>query len=254
MNELNVGNLIKKVVIYTVLSMITLCIIVFALWGLISPGSLSEVCSKVSLEKASMYFQRAEFERSGNDINELSKLFDKSVFAEDDDFIISYGEKFIQHEYFDEFCEFYDEKLNIDVSNIVFSQRDFVMGNYIKSFYKRNSLEKTLDKVSGFFDKTYLHSNPFSIFVKKFIQDKKYIDNEDIVQKIFDQLHSFQDEINKLLLVPDETLNSKIVLGYGSNIALDGYSLAVAVGNDVEKDKWEELYNIYNPVFNSVLG
>lgn len=99
--EMKTSNLIIKTIV--VLLIITLFIT--SVFMVFLPGKVSVVASDLGMEKLSIAFEKANYEKSG-DINSLATILNYEIYNENFEEIAEYGMEMLNHQYYEAYVVF----------------------------------------------------------------------------------------------------------------------------------------------------
>lgn len=151
---------IKNTAIRTVAVTLAVFVILAAMYVLVFPKKASDITYEMGMKRTACDLMETQYRRT-HDINDLSTLFDRVVELSDEKLLYVYGEEFIEHKYFEDYCAF-KKKTPLTLF-------DSDISAYVKGYYSVGLLsEKGIDEALEFLEKEtdgYDILSPFSIFV-----------------------------------------------------------------------------------------
>lgn len=122
----------KKVVLKTALKTILGLLIALIIAVLIAsfgfPKSMASLCERTGSYSLAATYSSLSYKYTG-DIEDLARCAEDSIFAKNDNKIIKYCEKLINHEKFDELCEKKSEQLSLGSLPLAVDYKQFIADN-----------------------------------------------------------------------------------------------------------------------------
>ena len=210
---------IKSVIIRTLIVLMIITLFLFCLVSLINPKFISEKAADVGLDKMSLSFQIAEYNRTEN-INDLGIVMNKAISLDDNDVINKYGLTMINNVDYEEYSTFVDKNV---ISSIEYM--DYIESFLLLSLYESGEIEQVEAILSSAITKRY---TKYGIGASL---SRSIVENDDM-------------ESGKLLLGIYERNYEIAKEEQQHNIAIEAEILASAFG--IDEEIWKERTNIIN--------
>lgn len=139
---MNASKIIINTFFKTLIVFIAVLIISVLLFGLIAPMQFSDFTWRLGMNGISCHYAKTAYDKSG-DINDLAVVIDRSISADNADYIAVYCEKMIENEHYEDFCDFQNEKTAGFSEN--FDYDSYVKKYYVYSLVRTGEEEKAVD-------------------------------------------------------------------------------------------------------------
>ena len=149
---------LKSALIALISTIGALCLAI-AVVSLVSPETLAHICDEAGLKRASVYYYKADYERD-SDFYKLADLIDSADYADDDETLAYYGEKFVKSQEFKSYCE---EKDGTNPSFKI-SSYNYYCYNVVRALYTRKNY-KSSAKLAFSMTEKYEKDCPVSVAV-----------------------------------------------------------------------------------------
>jgi len=159
-----------KVGLKTLVFLLALTIILSSLLMLFVPAYASDVCYNLGLKDLSARLEVNAYEKS-EDLNDLAKLFDRAVDAENYEIAYKFGKELFNHKDIDEYSLFRAKYGSLDY-------KSYVLGNYAiatANLYGVNSAVDLLKENAG----TYSRTCAYSYLVSYLCEEADMFDSQD---------------------------------------------------------------------------
>ncbi|MCD8308351.1 MAG: hypothetical protein LUD19_00750 [Clostridia bacterium] len=135
-------NVITKIILITLGLIIALAIVVFAVLSLAAPGVMAGWCEETGNYSLAVSYASLHYRYTGN-VKQAARCAQDSILAENNKYIIKYGEQLIDHTDFDSYCteqdEYYLSEYNVD-----YSYRQFIYGEVSVAYYSKGDAQSAV--------------------------------------------------------------------------------------------------------------
>ncbi len=183
----------KKLIIKTSVITLTLILIVgFALYGLLGfmyPSSIASLAFRVNNKSVCLKYSEKQYEKT-NDVEDLSILIERAIWAENNELIVKYSAIFLNSSNFEEFVKDKD------------GYENFIVCYYVESLYLLDQKEKSIEIAFSYFNgKSEL--NPVRVLV---LASKNDLDT---LNKILKKLNSIENKTQETTNLINQIKNLK---------------------------------------------
>lgn len=217
---------IRNTAIRTVAVTLAVFVVLAAMYVLVFPKKASDITYEMGMKRTACDLMETQYRRT-HDINDLSVLFDRIVELSDEKLLYVYGKEFIEHEYFEEYCEFKAKAPQ--------TLADADMASYVEGYYAVGMLsEQGIDTALAYLESVtdeYTLLCPYSLFVYHVSECSKKMNISD-AEKI---VRSLEKYYMKALATSSENFDIDRVIA-------DAYSVCDKYGLE-EKAVWQSRYD-----------
>ncbi len=214
---------IRNTAIKTVAVTLAVFVVLAAMYVLIFPKKASDITYGMGMKRTACDLMETQYRRT-KDINDLSVLFDRAVELSDEKLLYVYGKEFIEHKYFEEYCEF--------KKKTPLSLFDNDLASYVEGYYAVGILsEKGIDEAISYIESVtddYSIFCPYSLFVYHVSECSKKMSISD-AEKIVHSLERYY-----ILALSSESSDAERVIA-------DAYAVCDKYGLE-EKAVWQARY------------
>lgn len=216
---------VLKSAAYSLLCSVLLFIIGFGMSCLIAPKKVADFVVKINLNKFSAILTISEFNRTG-DINDLALAVERSSLARLHKETSLYAKKLIENENYADFTAWKSDTTDYDYAN-------FIESNYVYSSYKIGNTSELFDFAVASVEK---HSNAYAVnnAVSRYIDAFQEGKDRGLHQEVLEYL-----EGKFIRLKASEAPDVRAL----RRVCLDLYRIYDTVGDEVNRDEWEDKYN-----------
>ncbi len=182
---------ILKTAIKTIFVVAVLALVAFAIASLGFPSSMADFCEKSGNYSLATGYASLSYTYSG-DVNDLNRCFLDSVYAENDNNIVKFGEKLISDEKFAEVCENNSKTyITSNGTKIEVDYKQYVNGNVALAKYRKGNKEEALSVATAAMDGVagFPVNNALAVLSLQVIQSG----DKDTADKLLTEIDKHQD-------------------------------------------------------------